>query len=102
MLMLLVRTSSLVRSRQRNLGCLKKNVVEILLAHVLFALTGKGSTFLFNVVSKVLRKDFNHSLRGKFVHGVVLVVSSWEVSEHVPGELIDALDDLNRQVKSQH
>ena len=28
------------------------------------------------------------------MHGVVLVVSSGQVSEHVPGQFIDALDDL--------
>ena len=28
------------------------------------------------------------------MHGVVLVVSSGQVSEHVPGQFIDTLDDL--------
>ena len=29
------------------------------------------------------------------MHGVILVVTSWEISEHVPGKFIDALDDLD-------
>ena len=44
---------------------------------------------------QVVGKDFNHCLGCKFVHGVVLVVTSWEISEHVPGKFVDALDDLD-------
>ena len=28
------------------------------------------------------------------MHGVVLMVTSGEISKHVPGQLVDALDDL--------
>ena len=30
----------------------------------------------------------------EFVHGVVLVVAAGQVAEHVPGQLVDALDQL--------
>ena len=45
--------------------------------------------------SQVVGQNLNHGLGGELVHGVVLVVASGEVSEHVPGQLVDALDDLN-------
>ena len=32
------------------------------------------------------------------MHGVVLVVAAGEVAEHVPGQLIDPLDDLGHVV----
>ena len=32
------------------------------------------------------------------MHGVVLVMTSWKISEHVPGQLVDALDDLGHVV----
>ena len=35
-------------------------------------------------------------LGGKFVHGVVLVVAAGQVTEHVPGQLVDPLDHLQR------
>merc|ERR1711931_436477 len=56
--------------------------------------TCKGSAFLLYVSSQVVGKNFNHGLGGELVHGVVLVVAPGEVSEHVPGQLVDALDDL--------
>ena len=59
--------------------------------------SSKGSAFLFNMSSKVVGKDFDHGLGCKLVHGVVLMVTSWEISEHVPGQFVDAFDDLDRQ-----
>jgi len=56
--------------------------------------TSEGSTFLFHMSGEVVGKDFDHGLRCKLVHGVVLVVASGEISKHVPGEFVDALDDL--------
>merc|ERR1719381_184094 len=46
------------------------------------------------MVCQVLGQDLNHSLRSKFVHGVVFVVSPGQVAEHVPGQLVDPLDHL--------
>ena len=60
----------------------------------LFNFTCKGTTFLLNVLSQVGGEDLNHGLAGQLVHGVVLVVTPGKVSEHVPGQLVDPLDDL--------
>merc|ERR1712142_568804 len=54
----------------------------------------KGATLLLNVFSKVGREDLDHGLAGQLVHGVVLVMAPGKVSEHVPGQLVDPLDDL--------
>jgi hypothetical protein len=36
------------------------------------------------------------------VHGVVLVVAPGQIPEHVPGELVDTLDDLHNKTESKH
>ena len=59
-----------------------------------FYFTCKGAAFLLNVLGQVGGKDLNHGLAGQLVHGVVLVVAPGQVSEHVPGQLVDPLDHL--------
>merc|ERR1719468_1348461 len=56
--------------------------------------TSKGSTLLLNKGGEVLGEDLNHGLAGQFVVRVVLVVAAGQVTEHVPGQLVDTLDDL--------
>ena len=60
----------------------------------LIKLTSKRSTLLLNIGSQVVGEDLNHGLAGQLVHGVVLVVAAGQVTEHVPGQLVDTLDDL--------
>merc|ERR1712107_874215 len=57
--------------------------------------TCKGTAFLLDKGSEVGWEDLDHGLGGQLVHAVVLVVASGQVSEHVPGQLVDALDDLS-------
>ena len=45
------------------------------------------------LLQHILCANMSH-LRGKLVHGVVLVVSPGQVAEHVPGQLVDPLDHL--------
>ena len=90
------------------------------------SITCEGAALLLNVVGEVLRQDLNHrlmeedvnsllmllpllpllllllllpvlpNLGGEFVHGVVLVMAAGQVAEHVPGQLVDPLDHLQR------
>ena len=73
-------------------------------------LTSQRAALLLHMVCKVLRQDLDHGLGfigsllphyvpinhlgRQLVHGVVLVVSPGQVTEHVPGELVDPLDHL--------
>ena len=60
--------------------------------------TCKGATLLLDVLCEVGGEDLDHGLAGQLVHGVVLVVAAGEVTEHVPGQLVDPLDDLGHVV----
>ena len=60
--------------------------------------TSEGSALLLDVLCEGGGEDLDHGLGGELVHGVVLVVAAGEVAEHVPGQLVDPLDDLGHVV----
>ena len=57
-------------------------------------LTSEGSALLLDVLCEGGGEDLDHGLGGELVHGVILVVAAGEVTEHVPGQLVDPLDHL--------
>ena len=60
--------------------------------------TSEGSALLLDVLCEGGGEDLDHGLGGELVHGVILVVAAGKVTEHVPGQLIDPLDDLRHVV----
>ena len=60
--------------------------------------TGERSALLLDIICEGGGEDLNHGLGGELVHGVVLVMAAGEVAEHVPGQLVDPLDDLGHVV----
>ena len=65
---------------------------------VKYDFTGERSALLLDVLCEGGGKDLNHGLGGELVHGVVLVVAAGEIAEHVPGQLVDPLDDLGHVI----
>ena len=59
------------------------------------------ATFSLNVGHQFWRQNFNHGFWGQFVHGVILMVTPWKITELCPSEFVDPLDDLYKKfVKS--
>ena len=52
------------------------------------------ATFSLNVGHQFWRQNFNHSFWGQFVHRVILMVTPWKITELLPSEFVDPLDDL--------